>query len=344
MAFRVVAMLLLPAQFVGAFLLPPSDHHYTLTHLALWCLAAPWVWLAAGWLAVRYLRPAPRWLRAGAIGVLAAVGVAVGYSVLVEPQLLRVRSYEIAIRDLPESLDGLRVVHVSDTHHGPFVSSGQVKEVVAAANAQNPDLVVLTGDYVHRTPRSVAPGVALLSGLKARHGVVAVLGNHDHWEGAAEVRRALGAASIKDISGARAFLSAESRISESASSSSVCLAGLGDLWENPTDSAGIAAIFSGLDPFIPRIVLAHNPDSAEESAPGCRIDLMFSGHTHGGQVRLPFLGTPVVPSDHGAKYAGGLCHGPQFPVVVSRGIGMAILPVRFGVPPEIGIIRLVRRR
>jgi hypothetical protein len=99
----------------------------------------------------------------------------------------------------------------------------------------------------------------------------------------------------------------------------------------------------GVSESMPRIVLAHNPDTAETVPPGVRVDLMCSGHTHGGQVSLPLVGTPIVPSEYGSRYAGGLCLGPSCPVVVSRGVGMAILPVRFRVPPEIGVIELVRK-
>ena len=88
--------------------------------------------------------------------------------------------------------------------------------------------------------------------------------------------------------------------------------------------------------------LTIRPDTAEDLPAAVRLDLMLCGHTHGGQIRVPFLGTPVVPSAFGAKYAGGLCLGPRCPVLVNRGVGMAVLPVRLGVPPEVVLIRLKR--
>jgi predicted MPP superfamily phosphohydrolase len=104
--------------------------------------------------------------------------------------------------------------------------------------------------------------------------------------------------------------------------------------------------FANIAEHTPRIVLAHQPDTAElaplTSPHASRIDLMCSGHTHGGQVSIPFIGTPLVPSRYGSKYAGGFIQGPAFPVVVSRGIGMSLLPVRFNVPPEIVEITLTR--
>ena len=96
---------------------------------------------------------------------------------------------------------------------------------------------------------------------------------------------------------------------------------------------------------MPRILLSHNPDVAEEPGllnSGHRVDLILSGHTHGGQIRLPLIGTPVTNSRYGSKYAAGLVQGPRCPVFISRGIGTTVLPIRLGVPPEIALIELHR--
>ena len=135
----------------------------------------------------------------------------------------------------------------------------------------------------------------------------------------------------------RLFLSARGISDAQVPGQSLCLAGLGDLWEN---AGPLEPVLEGLPGDMPRIVLTHNPDTAETLKSGLRIDLMCCGHTHGGQVWVPGLGTPIVPIRHGDKYAGGWCEGPQCPVIVSRGVGMAVLPVRFGVRPEIGVITL----
>jgi predicted MPP superfamily phosphohydrolase len=94
---------------------------------------------------------------------------------------------------------------------------------------------------------------------------------------------------------------------------------------------------------MPRLLLSHNPDVAEEKAfvgSGLRVDLMVSGHTHGGQIYIPGLGAPFVPSRYGQKYAQGLVQGPTCPVFVCRGLGLSTLPLRVGVPPEIAVLEL----
>jgi hypothetical protein len=195
---------------------------------------------------------------------------------------------------------------------------------------------VLTGDYVHRTPRSILPGIGIFRKLETRLGSLAVLGNHDFWEGVDACRAAFRDTPVRLLDNDRVFV-APHGLMEEPSAEALCLGGVGDLWE---DDVRFDKATAGAPDGMPRIVLSHNPDAAERVLPRTRVDLMLSGHTHGGQVNLPGVGTPMVPSRYGAKYAGGMCAGPRCRVLVSRGVGMAILPVRFRVRPEIGLITL----
>lgn len=339
------------------FRIPGHHRRFPVTYQILTSLAAPFFWAGGFWGSAAMVQRWNRWrgqrsvgleLRGGVsrrrflaagggIGVMGA-GLA-GYATLVEPQRIQVQRFTMPIRNLPPSLHGLRVVQVSDTHYGPFISLDFLRQVIRQANALSPDLIVLTGDYVHRTPLAIEPGVGVLKGLQARLGVVGVLGNHDHWEGAAAVRDAFGRAGIPLLDNRRRFLGRNSFQPDPASGEVIALCGLGDLLE---DELRFDQALGGLPKAIPRIVLAHNPDTAERIPSEFPVDLMLSGHTHGGQVRVPRLGALITPSAFGQKYAGGLCAGPRCPVIVSRGVGMAMVPVRFQVPPEIGEITLVR--
>ncbi|MCC5823514.1 MAG: metallophosphoesterase [Phycisphaerales bacterium] len=280
----------------------------------------------------------------GAVGLGAASVPA--YATMMEPQRLVVRRYEIPIRDLPASLDGLRVLHFSDPHVGPRMPRGVLERAVEAGVQLRPDLVALTGDYVHQYPREIEQAADLLAPLvnAARIGALGVMGNHDWWAGGPKVREALREAGVWMIDNDRVWLGPDRLLRTSdPGAGSLALVGLGDLTE---DTVEPARAFAGLGPATPRLVLAHQPDTAELHdlcGPGRpRMDLMLSGHTHGGQVRIPFLGTPIIPSRFGQKYAGGLVDGPACPVLVSRGVGLSVLPVRMGVPPEIGLITLRR--
>lgn len=266
--------------------------------------------------------------------------LALGYGVAIEPHRYDITRRRIAIRDLPRSLDRLRIVQLTDLHHGPWLSRDFLREVIDASNRLQPDLCLLTGDYIHQAAEYARPVVQELRRLRPRIGTVAVLGNHDWWEDVERVRAELTAAEIPILDNARRVLTPDRRLVAN-DDAGLALAGVGDLWEDVPD---YAAALDGLSEHLPRLLLSHNPDVAEDRrlTQNYRVDLMLSGHTHGGQIRFPFLGAPIIPSRYGQKYAKGLVHGPAFPVFVCRGIGTSMLPIRFGVPPEIALLELRR--
>jgi predicted MPP superfamily phosphohydrolase len=278
----------------------------------------------------RFLTRSALTLGAGLVGGL-------GYGVVIEPRWFEVTHRRLYIRNLPPALDGLRLVQLTDLHHGPWLGRESIRAVVDAANRLEPDLFLLTGDYVHRSAEYMEPVAQELTRLKPAIGTVAVLGNHDWWEGVIPMRAAFAAANIPLIDNGRRVLTPDRRLRTEADDG-LALCGVGDLWEGRPDCA---AALKGLPDAMPRLLLSHNPDVAEErqlTESGLRVDLMVSGHTHGGQVRIPFKGAPVVPSRYGQKYALGLVQGPICPVFVCRGIGMSGLPIRLGARPEIAVL------
>jgi predicted MPP superfamily phosphohydrolase len=195
-------------------------------------------------------------------------------------------------------------------------------------NASEPDLVLLAGDYVIHgiaggtfvPPEDIAP---VLAGLEAPLGVFAVLGNHDWWLDGPRVRLALESAGIRVID------------DEAVRPSGFWLVGLGDLWEAPPD---IPAVLEAIDDAAPVIAFTHNPDVFPQMPP--RVALTLAGHTHGGQVRFPILGAPVVPSSYGQRYAHGHVVENGRHLFVTSGLGTSIIPARFRVPPEVALLRL----
>lgn len=276
------------------------------------------------------------------------------YAAAIEPNRIVVRKYRVGIRGLPESLDGLRIVQLSDTHLGPRVHESHVQRAVEIALAQKPDIVALTGDYVHNGPGSIERAAELFAPLvdaPGVMGVVGVLGNHDWYADGRLMSDALRAVGVRMIDNDRVFLEATTRSLTSATpadpAGGLCFVGLGDLLTGDVDPA---SAFAGIDGNTPRVLLAHVPDTLEldsvRAPAGPRIDIALCGHTHGGQIRMPLIGAPGVPSEYGQRYAGGLIDasvtGTRCPVVVSRGIGVSIVPVRIGVPPEVVVVDLVR--
>lgn len=359
MIYRVAFWIMFPAHVILRAVFKARDQHWPLYMWAIAAFGSPYGY----WLAWRALLAYRKWrgrrlgssapagaeqppafnrrefmIKAGAGGAGLAASAVGGFSSLIQPQLLKTRLYDLPIRDLPAGLEGLRIAHISDTHYGPFTALRYLYQAIERVNALEPDIVFLTGDYVHRTPLAIPAGVQLFTRIKARYGAVAVLGNHDHWEGAEAVRAEFRKTPIPLIDNRRLFLGPEG-LSEAPSEGAICVAGVGDYWD---DEVLVEEALADVPEDMPRLLLSHNPDVAETLGAKPRVDAMFSGHTHGGQVAFPGLGSPIVPSAYGQKYAGGVCQGPICPVVVSRGVGMAVLPVRFRVAPEIGLITLRR--
>jgi predicted MPP superfamily phosphohydrolase len=262
------------------------------------------------------------------------------YSFFAEPRWFEITHHKIPIKNLSPGLNGLRIVQLTDIHHSQWMSINWVRQIVDAANNLSPDLVALTGDYVYRGIEYVAPVARELARLKPKIGTLAVLGNHDWSDGGGELtKRLFTSENIPLIDNTRRYITPNRRLAASARQG-LCIAGVGDLWEDKClyDDA-LANVPGGM----PRILLSHNPDVAEHPAfleSGHRVDLMLSGHTHGGQISIPGLGAPVTNSAYGQKYVKGLVQGPNCPVFISKGLGMTVMPIRLGVRPEIAVIEL----
>jgi len=279
-------------------------------------------------------------------GVVAA-GMAVGaYATLVEPTWLEVTAPEIRLPGLPVAWDGVRIAHLSDLHLSRIVSARYLARCIDMAMRAVPDLILITGDFVTRSERWIPRLPALLSCLHAPHGVWGILGNHDHHVCAERVTAAVEAGGVRMLRNRHARLE--------RGGERLWLAGI-DSMEGKQyrlsrgDQARVDQLMrrylcealSGVDPDGCRILLAHSPDIMP-LAKTLGVDLVLSGHTHGGQVRLPLVGATVVPSRYGARYAAGLFHEGTTHLYVTRGLGVVRLPVRFLCRPELAILTLRR--
>jgi len=263
--------------------------------------------------------------RAGCLAAAAFLPGCGGYSLL-EARWLKVYAREVQLAGLPSAFDGLRICQLTDIHHGPFLDIERVKYAVEVANGLGADLIALTGDYVHRDPTYITPCMRALAALRAPLGVYAVLGNHDHWEDAALTRQGLAEGGIVDLTNAGRPLQHRGQW--------LHIAGVGDLWE---DEQLLDRALQGVPTDGAVILLSHNPDYNEQMNDR-RVKLMLAGHTHGGQVNLPLLGPPLLPSKFGGKYAAGLVVDEWKRVYVSRGVGTVTPPVRFHCRPEVTLL------
>ncbi|HMU83522.1 MAG TPA: metallophosphoesterase [Leptospiraceae bacterium] len=252
------------------------------------------------------------------------------YTAAVERYWIAVNEYNISFPRLPRQFDGFRIGFLSDIHLGLFMPGAWVDAIVDRANALGVDALVLGGDYVHarKTDHELLLVWSKLKKLSAPSGVFAVNGNHDHWANHDLPLRLL------DSSG---FSVRHKVATVKRGRATIAIAGVGDLWE---DEFLLDETLKDIPDSVFRIVLAHNPDSADLPHTS-RVDLFLSGHTHGGQVRIPFLNwSPVIPVKNKAYDLGLKQNTAEEKIFISKGLGWAILPIRFNVRPEIAIITL----
>jgi predicted MPP superfamily phosphohydrolase len=243
---------------------------------------------------------------------------------------IEVTRHEVFIDDLPGVFDGYRIAFLTDTHVAGFVRREFYRQIVAQTNRFDPDLILLGGDFV--TWRKHIPLMAdvLLTDLRARDGVLAVLGNHDYWANAGEVKAAMTAKGVQ-------FIINTSRVIR-RNGAELPVVGIDEVYRGEPD---VEAAFANVKPG-PCIGVTHHPDLVDQ-LDGRRVDLLVCGHTHGGQIRFPFFGPLVVPSKHEGRYAAGFRRVGGVLMYVSRGIG-AIPPIRILCRPEVATFTLRNSR
>jgi predicted MPP superfamily phosphohydrolase len=242
-----------------------------------------------------------------------------------------VSQMDICLDRLSAAFDGLRIVHLTDIHHSLFTPLEYVQRAVKLANLLHPDIVALTGDYVTLSPTYIWPMAQMMGKLRARLGVFAVLGNHDFKVDAGEITRALRKQRVRVLRNAHYPLR--------AGSATLWMVGVDDLWWEADD---LPAALHGIPAREPKILLCHNPMGIR-SAAAHGIDFMISGHTHGGQVRLPVVGSLRGRSKLGERFVDGWNRLNGTQIYVSRGIGRSVVPLRLNCPPEIACFCLRRR-
>ena len=242
-----------------------------------------------------------------------------------EANSLSLERVGITLNRLPKKLDGLKIIHLSDTHHSPFTSLEHIARTVKIANRLKPDMFILTGDYVSHEASYIEPVAKVLGELESEFGTFACLGNHDHWTDPDLITNSLRKQGITVL------------INEGfrfeARGGSFWLAGVDDHMVGKTD---LPSALRGSFPDEMKLLLAHNPIIFRKSV-RAGVDLTLSGHTHGGQIKIRDKDKGIIRR---RKLTAGLHERQDSQIYITRGIGTVVLPVRYQCPPEISLLEL----
>ncbi len=285
-------------------------------------------------------KPAPfgdilRFLRTRAIRLAEFALNKTGTSYLFEPSEIKVECVRLKLKRLAPAFSGIRIAQVSDIHMGGWMNAERLQRVADLVVEQAPNLALFTGDYLpghvfnEQVEQSVRELIAILTPLAASIPTFGILGNHDYWTNHRAVHNMLRECGIIELT------NSVYTISRNGANLHIC--GVDDVWEG---DVRLQDILDQLPDGGAAILLAHEPDFADESAATSRFDLQVSGHSHGGQVSLPFFGPPILPY-LGRKYPSGLYKVGEMYQYTNRGVGTGRLAVRFNCPPEITIFELI---
>ncbi len=246
----------------------------------------------------------------------------IGYAFFIEPNKINITRYIIE----DDELKGLKIVFPCDFHIRPY-QYNKLKKIIELVNKENPDIILSVGDFVSgHTEKSTLPikiTINELGNTKSKYGFFTVLGNHDGWYGKEKIIKELEKNNIKVLENSNIRLAVKGK--------DIYIAGVEDIF------TGNPNLFEALqDTKTPVILLTHSPDIFPKLSK--KVNLTLAGHTHGGQVKLPILGPIYTSSKYRKKYASGFIEENGQKMIVSKGLGESILPIRFNCPPEIVVI------
>ncbi|MBF0608104.1 MAG: metallophosphoesterase [Candidatus Magnetobacterium sp. LHC-1] len=265
----------------------------------------------------------------------------------------------LVVADLPSSFDGFKIALLSDIHSSAIVSEGLISRSADMCMAEAPDVIALTGDFITGTNEVGGSGkvemekdarqyiqrcVNALSTLRAPAGIYGVLGNHDFWSGQEAVDSIcrlftdrIGVVWLRNKS-VRIKRPAQPANSREQTDQSIYILGVDDHWES---SCSLTNACKGIDIQAVKVLLSHNPDiNIDIESSRKKIDVVLSGHTHGGQIVFPFIGAPFLPSTSGQKYISGVVRDGARQTYITTGVGNNMVPMRYNCPPEVALITL----
>lgn len=254
-----------------------------------------------------------------------------------DTKTITTQNIELPVEELPESLRDFKIVHISDIQGDEYTGQKEIARYIDNVNAQNPDLVIFTGDLISYGTKFIEMASKELGAVKATYGIIAVVGDHDYWAGVENVEKALEEEGIP-------LLQDENHIVHLDSTTSVLVTGITEVYSKHSDSRIVDSLTSDTDNHTLKVIASHQiANNLISSARKNDYDAMFAGHTHGGQIRVPFMGMSFSASERETEYVSGLYQEGELMINVNNGLGFTLGPIRYNAPPMVTVIKLKQK-
>lgn len=300
--------------------------------LATWVLVADFIKLFAYFLADD-THVVNRWHARILITLFAVVFVLMGWKIYRDTTTVTTENITVPVDDLPPSLQDFKLVHITDIQGDEYTGRDEIARYIQKVNEQNPDLIVFTGDLISYGTDFIDMSARELGKAKAEYGTIAVVGDHDYWAGIENVKPALTDENIP-------LLQDENKRVELESSTSAVITGITEVYSKDSDPAIVDSLTTATKDVALKIFASHQVEKhLVTSAQSNSYDLMLAGHTHGGQIRVPFMGMSFSASERETPYINGLYWEGNLPIYVNNGLGFTLGPIRYNAPPEVTVIR-----
>lgn len=274
----------------------------------------------------------------GRIILLTACGVFIfsGLKMYSDTTTIKTETIELAVSNLPSELEGLRIIHISDMQGDQYTGAEQMARYINQVNAENPDLVIFTGDLISYGTDYIEVSAGELAKIDATFGTYAVVGDHDYWAGLSNVESALESRGIPLLRDENRFIT--------MGTDSLLLTGITQVYSKRADPEKVKRLTSDSSGVLLKILASHQvSDALLQAAKANNYDLFLAGHTHGGQVRVPLLGMTFSASDFETEFVSGQYWRDNLLVNINNGLGFTLAPVRYNAPPEVTVIEVRSR-
>ena len=251
---------------------------------------------------------------------------------------VQAQHHTISIENLSKSLQGFKIVHITDIQGDEYTGSDEIRNYIKHVNQQNPDLIIFTGDLISYGTDFIDMSAQELGKAKSKYGTIAVVGDHDYWAGLDNIEPALNNQNIP-------LLQDENHTIQINNTSNITITGVTEVYSKKANSTVVDSLTKSTASSDLKIFASHQVnDQLISKAQQQNYHLMLSGHTHGGQIHVPFMGMNFSASQQETQYVQGLYRENSLPINVNNGLGFTLAPIRYEAPPNISVITLQKKR